>query len=104
MPAARGPLALSGRRTGSVSAAETMLDLRHDSGVGIEELLLDLVPTAEVVDREHLRANREAELADDAAVHWPVAGLREQALRRRCVEKLRERLRGGAVLAVLQDC
>src|SRR5437763_12029303 len=90
----------AGARTAAASAAKSLLDLRHQPGVRVEELLLDLRPAAEVVDGELLRAHREAVALGRDLEDRPVAALREQLLPRRRVEVLHERLRRRLVLAV----
>src|SRR3954465_8550022 len=90
----------AGARTTAASAAKALLDLRHQSGVRVEELLLDLRPAAEVVDGELLRAHREPVALRRDLEDRPVAALREQLLPRRRVEVLDERLRRRLVLAV----
>src|SRR5215203_952536 len=91
----------AGARTAAASAAKALLDLRHQPGVRVEELLLDLRPAAEVVDRELLRAHGEAVALGRDLENGAIAGLREQLLPRRRVEVLDERLRRLVVLAVL---
>src|SRR5438045_4278332 len=93
----------AGARTAAASAAKALLDLRHQARVRIEELLLDLRPAAEVVDRELLRAHREAVALGGDLEDRAIAALREQLLPGRRVEVLDERLRGFLVLAVLGE-
>src|SRR3954451_5758209 len=93
----------AGTRTAAASAAKALLDLRHQAGVRVEELLLDLRPAAEVVDRELLRAHREAVALGRDPQDGAVTALREQLLPGRRVEVLHERLRRVLVLAVLGD-
>src|SRR3954452_12982133 len=93
----------AGARTAAASAAKALLDLRHQAGVRVEELLLDLRPAAEVVDRELLRAHGEAVALGRDLEDGPVAALREQLLPRRRVEVLDERLGRRLVLAGLGD-
>src|SRR3954468_12863930 len=93
----------AGARTAAASAAKALLDLRHQPGVRVEELLLDLRPAAEVVDGELLRAHREAVALGRDLQDGAVTALREQLLPGRRVEVLHERLRRVLVLAVLGD-
>src|SRR5207249_11601792 len=79
-------------------APDLLLDLRHDSGLGVEELLLDLVPAAQVPDVEEAGSRRELELVADALHHRPVARLGEERLRLRRVQEVQEGSRGGLVL------
>src|SRR5947207_15913195 len=102
MPAPTGSPSFGAGR-GRVSVTETTFDLRHHAVVGIEELLLDLVPAADVADREQPRTHREAEELDHARADRAVSRLREQLLRGGRVEELHERLRGRLVLARRQD-
>src|SRR5206468_8176124 len=98
--ATRGVRAAAGARTAAASTAKARLDLRHQPLVRVEELLLHLRPAAEILDREQLRPDREAEALVRTRDHRPVTALREQPLRRRRVQVLHERLRGRLVLAV----
>src|SRR3954462_10322577 len=93
----------AGTRTAAASAAKALLDLRHQAGVRVEELLLNLCPAAEVVDRELLRAHREAVALGRDLEDGAIAALREQLLSGRRVEVFHERLRRFPVLAVLGD-
>src|SRR5207244_8785986 len=92
-----------GAGRGRVSVTEATFDLRDHAVVRVEELLLDLVPPADVADREQPRSYREVEGLDHARVDRPVARLREQLLRGGRVEELDERLRRRLVLAVFQN-
>src|SRR3954454_20392879 len=93
----------AGARTAAASAAKALLDLGHQAGIRIEELLLDLRPAAEVVDGELLRAYREAVALGRDLEDGAIATLREQLLPGRRVEVFHERLRRFPVLAVLGD-
>src|SRR3954454_1360075 len=93
----------AGTRTAAASAAKALLDLRHQAGVRVEELLLDLRPAAEVVDGELLRAHREAVALGRDLEDGAIAALREQLLSGRRVEVFHERLRRFPVLAALGD-
>src|SRR6185312_12090914 len=84
-------------------AATGPLDLRHHAGVRIEELLLDLRPAADVLDREELRPRREVEALGRARDDRPVAVLREDLLSRGGVEELHESVRLGLVLRRRRD-
>src|ERR1041384_8093683 len=84
----------AGARRTAASTAKARLAPRHPAVVGIEELLLHLRPAAEVVHREELRTNREAEALGGARQDGPVPALGEEVLRRRRVEEVHERLRG----------
>src|SRR4051812_20273011 len=90
-------------RTAAASAAKALLDLRHQPRVRVEELLLHLRPAAEVVDRELLRADREAVALRRDLHDGAVAALREELLRGRRVEVPEERLRLGLVLRRHRD-
>src|SRR3954464_12539746 len=72
-----------------------LLDLRDRTLVGIEELVVDLRPAAEVADREQALRRRELRLVlgEDALVDRPVAPVGEDLLRRRRQRVLHERLR-----------
>src|SRR5258705_10130741 len=80
------------------SAAIRPLEASHDSRPGVEELLLDLRPPADVFDREELRPGREVEAARGSGDDRPVAVLREDLLRGRRSQEPQERLRLGLVL------
>src|SRR3954471_19113143 len=88
----------AGARTAAASAAKALLDLGHQAGVRVEELLLDLRPAAEVVDGELLRAHREAVALGRDLEDGAIAALREQLLSGRRVEVFHERLRRFPVL------
>src|SRR5690349_4536890 len=71
---------------------EALLDLGHDPVRGVEELLLDGRPAADLVDREeHLRP-REVELARDARDDRAVAVAAPQRLAGGRAQELDERL------------
>src|SRR5438874_11394000 len=91
-PPSRGERVRVGARSAAASTAKARLDLRHQSAVRVEELLLHLRPAAEVVDGEELRPHREAEALVRAREDGPVAALREELLRGRRVEILHEPL------------
>src|SRR6266511_864622 len=93
----------AGARSTAALLAKALLDLGHHSRVGIEELLLHLRPAADVADREQPRAHGEVEVLQRALHDRAVAGLPEEPLRRRRIEKLHERLRRGEILRVLED-
>src|SRR5262245_29738034 len=76
--AGRGRGRLSARVLSSAPVAP--LDPRHDPRARIEELLVDLRPAAEPLDREHAGRIREAESLGRAAEHRPVAVLGEDHL------------------------
>src|SRR5712691_5770438 len=80
---------------GSVSALAAIrpLELDHDAGLRVEELLLDLRPAADILDREQLRSSREVEAARGGRNDRPIAVLREDLLRGLRVQELQERLR-----------
>src|SRR5215211_1584415 len=65
----RRAAARRGSRSAAVSAiggdAELLLDVGDDGALGVEELLVDLVPAAEVVDREETRRGGELLLVDE---------------------------------------
>src|SRR5215211_5740186 len=92
-----------GAPSAAASTAKARLDLRDQTGVRIEELLVRLRPAAEGVDREQLRPRREVEALVRARHDRAVAALREQLLRLRRVEELHERVRRGLVLALRDD-
>src|SRR5262249_12793411 len=88
--------ALGRRAAGATSGApQPALDLRHHPVVGVEELLGDLVPAADVGDLEQLRSRRELlhVLLSDARDDGPVARRCEQLLGGRREEVVVERLR-----------
>src|SRR6266536_1528070 len=91
-PPSRGARARAGARNAAASSAKARRDLRHQTVVRVEELLLHLRPAAEVVHGEELRTHREAEAFGGARQDGPIAALREEVLRRRRVEELRKRL------------
>src|SRR6476659_10222375 len=95
--------AAAGARTAAASAAKALLDLRHQPGVRVEELLLRLRPAAEVVDRELLRPHREAVALGRGLHDGAIAALREQLLPGGGVQELDERVRRLFVLAVRRD-
>src|SRR6266545_3034626 len=78
----------AGARSTAALLAKALLDLGHHSRVGIEELLLHLRPAADVADREQPRAHGEVEVLQRALHDRAVAGLPEEPLRRRRIEKL----------------
>src|SRR4051795_1993705 len=82
-----------------------LLDLGDRALVGIEELVVDLRPAAEVADREQPLRRRELRLVlgEDALVDRPVAPVREDLLRRGRQRVLHERLRLLAVLRLRDD-
>ena len=63
----------------ATSAPVALLDLGHDSRARVEELLVDLRPAAEPLDREHARRVREAEPLRRAADNGSVAVLRRRS-------------------------
>src|SRR5882724_1659347 len=77
----------------SALAATRAYELDHDSGLRVEEFLLDLRPAADVLDREQLRSSREVEAARGGRHDGPVAVLREDLLRVERPQELQERLR-----------
>src|SRR3954466_2065537 len=82
-----------------------LLDLGDRALVGIEELVVDLRPAAEVADREQPLRRRELRLVlgKDGLVDRPVAPVGEDLLRRRRQRVLHERLRLLAVLRLGHD-
>src|SRR3954468_24077027 len=72
-----------------------LLDLGDRALVGIEELVVDLRPAAEVADREEALRRRELRLVpgEDGPVDRPVAPVGEHLLRGRRQRVLHERLR-----------
>src|SRR6185312_1171233 len=84
-------------------AATGPLDLRHHAGVRIEELLLDLRPAADVLDREELRSRGEVEALGRARDDRPIAVLRKDLLGGRSTQVLHERVRLGLVLRRRRD-
>src|SRR6266550_7989924 len=90
---------------GSVSAlaATRAYEADHDARLWVEELLLDLRPPADVLDREQLGPCREAEPACSGRDDRPVAVLRENLLRGECAQELQERLRLRRVLRSRRD-
>src|SRR5215218_5227761 len=81
------------------------LDLRHRSGLGVEEVVVDLRPAAEVADREQALGGGEPRRValQHRLVHRPVAPLGELLLRRRRERVTDERLGLGRVLRALDD-
>src|SRR6187200_243865 len=81
-----------------------LLDLRHRARVGVEELVVDLRPAAEVADREQPLRRREprGRLPGHRRVHGAVAPRGEGALRRRRDRVARERL-GLRAMGRLRD-
>src|SRR2546426_5476433 len=90
---------------GSVSAlaATRAYDAGHDARLWVEELLLDLRPAADVLDREQLWADREVEAARGGRHDRPVAVLREDLLRVDRPQELQERIRLRGVLRGQRD-
>src|SRR4051812_2658785 len=82
-----------------------LLDLGDRALVGIEELVVDLRPAAEVADREEALRRRELRLVlgEDRPVDGPVAPVGEHLLRGRRERVLHERLRLPAVLRLGDD-
>src|SRR4051794_11490446 len=80
-----------------------LLDLRHRARVGIEELVVDLAPAAEVADREEaLRGGEPRCVAlQHGGVHGPVAPLGEPLLGGRRERVVDERLRRSRALRAL---
>src|SRR6266542_4067068 len=71
----------SGRVAALASAtSDLLLDLGHDPGLRIEELLLHLGPAAEIVDVEEPGTSRVLELGGHALHDRPVPRLREERL------------------------
>src|SRR6266516_4946031 len=90
---------------GSVSAlaATRAYEADHDARLWVEELLLDLRPAADVLDREQLWSSREVEAARGGRHDGPVAVLREDLLRVDRPQELQERLRFRRVLRGRRD-
>src|SRR6266540_4630501 len=84
-------------------AATRRLDLGHDPRAWVEELLLDLRPAADVLDREQLRAVREVQPLRHTLDDGAVAVLREDPLRRLRAQEVQERLRLRLVLRGRRD-
>src|SRR4051794_37927594 len=82
-----------------------LLDVGDRALVGIEELVVDLRPAAEVADREQSLRRRELRLVlgEDALVDRPVAPVGEDLLRRRRQGVVHERLRLLEVLRLRDD-
>src|SRR4051794_29546386 len=94
------------RGAGSVAASaggdtELPLDLGHLALVGVEELIVDLRPAAELGDREQPRRARVFAGVQFAFEHWAVPVVGEDPLRRRGVQEVHERPRLRGVLGVL---
>src|SRR3954447_855246 len=91
-----------GSRSAAVSAiggdAELLLDVGDDGVLRVEELLVDLVPAAEVVDREEARRGRELLLVDERGENRAIALGGEDLLRLRRLHELEE---GRGLLHVL---
>src|SRR5262245_46012420 len=102
--ATRGARAAAGVRRAAASTAKARLDLRHQAGVRVEELLLHLRPAAQIVDGEELRPHREAEALGRTPDYRAITALREELLRGRRVEVPEKRLRVRLVLAFGRDC
>src|SRR3954454_20778932 len=71
----------SGRALSSGRDANRLLHLGHDALLVVKELVLDLAPAAEVVDRELLRRSREVVLPGDARNDRAVPVVGEDLLR-----------------------
>src|SRR5215212_1717243 len=72
---------------------EVLLDLRHGALVRVEELVVDLVPAAELVDLEEVLGVGVRLLVDEARRDAPVALRGEDLLRLVGLEEIQERLR-----------
>src|SRR5215218_10018918 len=108
LKAGRAPLrvvAAGASTTASLCGGDTelLLDLRHGPGVRIEELVVDLVPAAELVDLEQLLRLRVDGLVDLAGDDAAVALVGEDLLRLGRLEEVQERLRLLGRLGLLRD-
>src|SRR5580765_1871466 len=97
------PAAMERRDLGAAEIAPALaatrpLEAGHDARAWVEELLLDLGPTADVLDREQLRPGREVEPTRSGGDDRPVTVLRKDLLRGCRAQELQERLRFGLVL------
>src|SRR3954451_2711566 len=75
--------------------AQLVLDLGDGAVVGVEELVVDLRPAAEVVDGEKRLRRRELRLVEVRCDNRAVPVVRERLLRLVGVEELDEGLRGS---------
>ena len=93
------------RPTSARSAGGLVVDLRDGAVLGLEQLVVDLAPAAEVVDRVELLRRREVdgELLRDGPVDGAEAGLGPRLLALGRVEEVDERLRLLLVLAGVED-
>src|SRR5918994_790474 len=112
-PATSGPAAISacrrGRRPATVALPgsghpQVALDVGHRALLGVEELGVDLVPAAELVDLEQVLGGRVGALVDQLREHRAVALGGEDLLRRLGAEPVDERLRLVGVLGLRDDC
>src|SRR5215217_4854777 len=77
------------------------VDLGHDAGLRVvEELGVDLLPTAEIVYREQVGRLGEVELAEHLLVHRTIAHLAEDALALGRMQEVEKRVGLVRVLAV----
>src|SRR3954467_5875222 len=104
------PVVVFTLRRGSARAAiglarRLVVDLGHRARVRVEELVVDLAPAAEVVDRPQLLGRGEVagELLRDRRVDRAEAGLGPRLLALRCVLEVDERLRLRLVLGGVDD-
>src|SRR6266496_1495720 len=97
-PGARERRAPGAAGSASALAATRTDEAGHDPCVRVEELLLDLRPAADVLDREELRPGREVEAPRGGRHDGPVAVLREDLLRVQRVQELHEGICLGLVL------
>src|SRR3954453_12523533 len=102
LPPPRRANARRGSRSAAVSAiggdAELLLDVGDDGVVGIEELVVHLLPATQVVDREEPLGRREPLRVDERLHDGPVALRREDLLGLGRLDELEER---GGLLRVL---
>src|SRR6266850_752999 len=84
-------------------AAIRSLEANHDARARVEELLLDLRPAADVLDREQLRSRWEVVAARRRRNDGPVTVVREDLLRCRRAQELQERVRFGLVFRGRRD-
>src|SRR5215207_2887298 len=77
---------------GGSRLALTLEDVRHDTALGVEELVIHLVPAAELRDLEELGRDRELGLVGQVREHCAVTLRRVDLLRLLAVEEVEEGL------------
>src|SRR5215217_3941338 len=87
------------RRSGGAAASAggsrlplALEDVGHDTALRVEELVVHLVPAAELRDLEELRRDRELRVVGECLVDGPIALRRVDLLRLLAMEEVEERL------------